>query len=119
MVKDPPKGDPDLFEESEIAEKADKPKRLGLVGRLRNYFLAGLLVTAPIVITIYVVWVVVNFVDSRVTPLIPAQYNPKGPIPGAHFEEQTGQGTAPNAASLRLRYMTTRVCHGSLNKMVT
>jgi len=81
MVKDPPKGDPDLFEESEIAEQADKPKRLGLVGRLRNYFLAGLLVTAPIVITIYVVWVVVNFVDSRVTPLIPAQYNPETYLP--------------------------------------
>lgn len=62
-------------------QTGEGPKRLGLAGRLRNYFFAGLLVTAPIGITIYIVWVIVNFVDSRVTPLIPAKYNPETYLP--------------------------------------
>lgn len=55
--------------------------RLGLLARIRNYFLAGLLVTAPIGLTLYIVWLIVNFVDSRVTPLIPEKYNPETYLP--------------------------------------
>jgi uncharacterized membrane protein len=49
--------------------------------RLRNYFFAGILITAPISITFYLAWLFVTFVDSKVTPLIPAKYNPTEYLP--------------------------------------
>jgi len=49
--------------------------------RMRSYFFAGILVTAPISITLYVSWVLINFIDGRVTPLIPVKYNPQTYIP--------------------------------------
>ncbi len=55
--------------------------RSGLIGRLRNYFLAGILVTAPIGITVYLVWTFVSIVDGWVTPLIPPRYNPGTYLP--------------------------------------
>jgi uncharacterized membrane protein len=54
---------------------------LGLMGRLRNYFFAGILVTAPISITIYLSWLFINFVDRTVTPIIPEKYNPETYLP--------------------------------------
>jgi uncharacterized membrane protein len=53
----------------------------GFLGRLRGYFLAGLLVTAPVGITAYLAWIFINFLDNRVTPLIPVQYNPETYLP--------------------------------------
>jgi uncharacterized membrane protein len=44
--------------------------------RFRNYFLAGILVTAPIAITLLLAWKVVEFVDNRIDPLIPARWSP-------------------------------------------
>jgi uncharacterized membrane protein len=49
--------------------------------RLRNYFLTGIVVAAPIGITIYLTWAFVHWVDSRVKPLIPAVYNPDNYLP--------------------------------------
>ena len=60
-----------------------KPWRQSLAARLRNYFLAGILVTAPISITAYAAWIVVDYIDSFVTGLIPAQYNPNTYLPFA------------------------------------
>lgn len=51
--------------------------------RLRNYFLTGVLVIAPLGITAYLVWTVVHWVDSHVKPLIPARYNPDNYLPFA------------------------------------
>jgi len=65
-----------------------KPKRARhpLIRHLRGYFLAGVLATAPIAITAYVVWQVVDWVDSQITPFIPEAYNPATyltfPVPG-------------------------------------
>ena len=53
------------------------------MGKLRNYFMAGILVTAPISITIYLGWLFITFVDDRVTPLIPKVYNPENYLPFA------------------------------------
>ncbi len=53
------------------------------IGRLRNYMLAGVLVTAPFAITIYLAWLFIDFVDTRVKPLIPTQYNPDTYLPFA------------------------------------
>lgn len=44
--------------------------------RFRRDFLTGLVIVAPVVLTIWVVWTVVNFVDARVLPLVPSFYNP-------------------------------------------
>ncbi|MCK5546862.1 MAG: DUF502 domain-containing protein [Rhodospirillaceae bacterium] len=57
--------------------------RKGILGKLRNYFMAGILVTAPISITIYLGWLFITFVDDRVTPLIPKAYNPENYLPFA------------------------------------
>jgi len=54
---------------------------LPLFARMRAYFFAGVLVSAPIGITLYLVWLFVDLVDSQVTPLIPARYNPETYLP--------------------------------------
>ena len=59
----------------------ESPDRGPLGARLRTYFLAGILVTAPITITLYAAWLFVDFVDGKVTPLIPAPYNPSTYLP--------------------------------------
>jgi len=58
-----------------------KPKRPGFVARLRGYFLAGILVTAPFAITVYLAVLFINFVDRNVTGLIPPEYNPENYLP--------------------------------------
>ncbi|MEE2980248.1 MAG: hypothetical protein VYA71_01740, partial [Pseudomonadota bacterium] len=57
-----------------------RPRR-GIVPRLRNYLLAGVIVTAPISITLYVSWLFIDFVDRQVTPFIPEKYNPETYLP--------------------------------------
>jgi uncharacterized membrane protein len=52
-----------------------------LAGRLRTYFLAGVVVAAPIAITIWLVWSIVSLFDTWVKPLIPERYNPDTYLP--------------------------------------
>ncbi|MCB9991496.1 MAG: DUF502 domain-containing protein [Rhodospirillales bacterium] len=52
-----------------------------MFARLRAYFLAGILVTAPIGLTIFLTWTFLRFIDARVTALIPAHYNPFNYLP--------------------------------------
>ncbi len=54
---------------------------LTLLGRLRAYIFAGILVTAPIAITGYIAWLVISFVDEKVTRLLPPLYNPNTYLP--------------------------------------
>jgi uncharacterized membrane protein len=56
-------------------------RRSRLRVRLRNYFLTGIVVAAPVGITIYITWTFVHWVDSRVKPLIPNVYNPDNYLP--------------------------------------
>ena len=53
--------------------KINKP---GFVTRLRNYFLTGFVICAPLVITIYLTWTLIKWVDSWVKPYLPEIYNP-------------------------------------------
>jgi len=69
--KQPPLGDGKSMAGNPI------PVEASLGARLRNYFLAGILVTAPIGITFYLAWIFIDFVDGQVTPLLPAKYNPE------------------------------------------
>lgn len=48
----------------------------GPFARIRAYFLTGVLVSAPLAITFGLAWWFVEFVDSKVMPLIPVHYNP-------------------------------------------
>jgi uncharacterized membrane protein len=50
--------------------------RPGFWARIRAYFLAGVLVISPIVITLALAFWLINFVDSHIVPLIPEQWNP-------------------------------------------
>ncbi len=45
--------------------------------RFRLYFFAGIIVTAPIGITLWLAWKVVGFVDDRIRPLIPTEWHPE------------------------------------------
>jgi uncharacterized membrane protein len=51
--------------------------------KLRNYFLTGIIVCAPLAITAYLSWSVIHWVDSWVKPYIPARYNPDNYLPFA------------------------------------
>ncbi|MGC2854123.1 DUF502 domain-containing protein [Novispirillum sp. DQ9] len=55
--------------------------RMTLMGRLRAYFFAGILVTAPAAITFYIAWLLISFIDTQVTGLLPARYNPNEILP--------------------------------------
>jgi uncharacterized membrane protein len=57
-------------------KEAPHRHRLGFMGRLRAYFLAGVLVISPVAITLALAFWLINFVDSHIVPLIPAQWNP-------------------------------------------
>lgn len=49
--------------------------------RLRNYFLTGLVIAAPISITIYLTWTFIGWVDAWVKPWLPPIYNPDNYLP--------------------------------------
>jgi uncharacterized membrane protein len=55
-------------------------------GRIRNYFLTGLVVAGPVLVTLYLTWSFINWVDNIVRPFIPPMYRPETylpwPIPG-------------------------------------
>lgn len=57
------------------------PPRLSLATRLRNYFLAGIIVTAPIGLTIYLVLITIQAIDRNVRGLVPQGYEPERFIP--------------------------------------
>jgi uncharacterized membrane protein len=69
-------------------ERSDPAARVGepfehpsLIGRLRAYFLTGVIVTAPITITIFLVWQFLTFLDTHVAGLLPQRYNPETYLP--------------------------------------
>ena len=49
--------------------------------RLRNHFLTGLVVAAPVSITIYITYWFITLVDEWVKPLLPDRYNPETYLP--------------------------------------
>ncbi len=57
------------------------PVKTGLLARLRTYFLTGILITAPIAITVAIAIWFIEFVDSSIEPLVPARYNPETYLP--------------------------------------
>jgi uncharacterized membrane protein len=64
-----------------MTEKRPHAFRMSLGARLRTYFFAGILITAPVSLTIYLAWLFITFVDERVFSVIPQQYNPETYLP--------------------------------------
>jgi uncharacterized membrane protein len=57
------------------------PFHHGLAGRLRTYFLTGLILVGPAYITIGLTWWFINWVDDLVRPFIPLAYRPETYLP--------------------------------------
>lgn len=57
------------------------PAKGGFMRRLRNYFLTGIVVTGPIMITIWLAFQVVTIIDGAVVSLIPDRFSPENFLP--------------------------------------
>jgi uncharacterized membrane protein len=66
------------------------------VERLRGYFLAGILVTGPILLTLYLTWLLIDTIDGAVRWLLPDRYNP------ATYVHVPGLGLVIGLAALTL-----------------
>ncbi|GJD95586.1 DUF502 domain-containing protein [Methylobacterium iners] len=55
--------------------------RVSTRGRLRTYFLTGIIVAGPLAITIYITWWFISLIDGWVKPLVPASYLPDHYLP--------------------------------------
>lgn len=54
----------------------EEPPRPGLFASLRASFLTGLVVIAPVGLTIWLIWTVVGWIDGFVLPLVPDTFQP-------------------------------------------
>ncbi|KAB2885170.1 MAG: DUF502 domain-containing protein [Albidovulum sp.] len=52
------------------------PRRRGVIARLRANFLTGLVVVAPVGLTLWLIWTVTGWIDGWVLPFVPAAYQP-------------------------------------------
>jgi uncharacterized membrane protein len=53
------------------------PKRPGLIATLRASFLTGIVVIAPVGLTVWLIWTVIGWVDGFVWPFVPQAYQPE------------------------------------------
>ena len=58
-----------------------QPRKTSFLSWVRARFLAGVVIAAPITITIYLVASFIGWIDARVKPLIPRAWNPETYIP--------------------------------------
>jgi uncharacterized membrane protein len=57
--------------------KRPAPKRRSTFWtRWRANFLTGLVLVAPVMLTVYLLWGVITFIDGKIVPWVPAMYNP-------------------------------------------
>jgi uncharacterized membrane protein len=68
-------------EELRATSLAPAPYQHGMMSRLRNYFLTGLVLVGPLYITANLTWWFINWVDDLVRPFIPAAYRPETYLP--------------------------------------
>lgn len=54
----------------------ETPRRASLFSRLRSSFLTGLVVIAPVWLTVWLIWSVVGWIDGAVLPWVPNSYQP-------------------------------------------
>ncbi len=49
--------------------------------KIRSWFITGILVLTPIILTVYVAWAFITFVDNLVVPIVPIDYRPSNYLP--------------------------------------
>ncbi|HRQ62064.1 MAG TPA: hypothetical protein PLO23_11245, partial [Alphaproteobacteria bacterium] len=76
--------------------QTDAPKS-SPIKRLRSYLLAGILVTAPITLTIYLTYLFLTFVDSQVAKFLPLE------VYEAYYAGTTVPGLGLLVADLRAK----------------
>src|SRR5262252_5654726 len=70
-----------MQEETSPQDTPPVPLRIGVGARLRGYLFAGILVIAPISITVYIAWLFISFIDKQVFFVLPPVYNPETYLP--------------------------------------
>ncbi|MGB7316526.1 MAG: DUF502 domain-containing protein [Planktotalea sp.] len=55
----------------------EPPRKTGLFSSLRASFLTGLVVIAPVSLTIWLIWSVIGWIDGVVLPLVPYTFQPE------------------------------------------
>jgi uncharacterized membrane protein len=63
-----------------VAKPPERP--VHILTWLRNSFLAGVALVLPFVVTAWLIWIVVTFIDTRVEPLVPQDLNILTRFPG-------------------------------------
>jgi uncharacterized membrane protein len=82
----PQEPDQDLEQDPQTAavvtgDPVAEPVAHSFGSRVRTYFLTGLVVGGPVLITIYLTWSFVTWVDALVRPFIPIAYRPETYLP--------------------------------------
>ena len=54
-----------------------RPQRKRILSGLRNSFLTGIVVIAPVAITVWLIWTVIGWIDGVVLPFVPSSYHPE------------------------------------------
>ena len=74
---------PGIVPEPSAGTAAVQPRvpTTGMMSRLRNYFLTGLVLVGPLYITANLTWWFINWVDDLVRPFIPVAYRPETYLP--------------------------------------
>lgn len=57
-----------------IPPRDSNKNELHFLAKVRSYFFSGLLVTAPVALTFYIIWLIVKFLDDAVKAFIPNSY---------------------------------------------
>ena len=55
----------------------EQPRQPGLFSRLRSSFLTGIVVIAPVGLTIWLLWTTMGWIDGVVLPLVPETFQPE------------------------------------------
>ncbi|MBL3551298.1 DUF502 domain-containing protein [Rhodovulum sulfidophilum] len=73
-----------MFESKEPTAEPSDPQEphqrrfwRGVLARLRNNFLAGLVVIAPVGLTVWLIWTVTGWIDGFVLPFVPQKFQPE------------------------------------------
>ena len=80
MAREAPEGRSNASRRNRFVRRLNRRRRR-LLTRLRNYVIAGVLVTAPLGITVWLAVRIVEFFDTRIRDMIPAGYNPEQYLP--------------------------------------
>ena len=97
----------------------EKPRGPGLFVRLRASFITGLIVIAPVGLTIWLIWSVVGWIDGFVLPFVPWQYQPDKLIQTYLGLDQSVQiFLCPQSSIFPTNLLQIFLCHAILDKSV-